>query len=62
MTRRVVFTQEPSEWGDGDWTVTVDGVVVIPAEDCRSDDMDIASNQFAPLWEALGITLEFGAL
>lgn len=52
-TRRVVFKQHEEE---GDWTITVDGEEVA---NVASDDMDIASCAFEPLWERLGIEMEF---
>jgi hypothetical protein len=60
MTHRVTFIAKrgPDHSRDGQygWTVTVDGTVVCEVD---SDEMDMADNALNPLWQALGVSVEF---
>jgi len=54
--KRVTFEDRNGN-GEGPWIVTVDARVVI--DNLRSSDMDVSANALAPLWEAVGIEMEF---
>lgn len=60
-TKTVIFRaltdQDGQRDGEGGWEVLIDGEVVI--DEVRSDDLDISSNAFKELWEALNVRLEF---
>jgi hypothetical protein len=53
--KRVLF--EDMSDGEGPWTVSVDGEVVI--DELRASEMDVSEIALEPLWKALGAVLEF---
>lgn len=55
-TTKVMFTDDNSD-GEGPWVVTVNGRVVI--DELRSGDMDVSADALTPLWDALGVAVDF---
>jgi hypothetical protein len=55
MRVRVLFVDKTD--GEGPWCVTVDGKTVIAS--LSGEDMDVSSAELRPLWDALGVELEF---
>jgi hypothetical protein len=54
--RRVLFEDRHGD-GEGPWTVSVDGEVVI--DEVGAEDMDVSAGQLKPLWDSLGVEVTF---
>ena len=54
--KKVLFEDRHGD-GEGPWTISVDGKVVI--EDHPGDQLDVSDSSLEPLWDAIGVKLTF---